>query len=270
MRFGLLSRTDLPEALEVARRALRYLRSKDLEVLVEERTAETLAVEPTPLEEMEVDLLIVVGGDGTILRAAMDMKRPETPLLGVDMGRRGFLAEVKPEKVEEAIERVLRGDYRVERCLKLSSICEGRALPDALNEVLVATSMPSKMAEMEVYIDGGHLLTLHADGVLVATPTGSTAYSLSAGGSILAPGVEAMILTAISPYSYFRSIVLPSTSRVEIEAKRPRAGALAIVDGSFQAELRPGSRVEVWVSPHRASFIRFDSFYKRLRRRLPL
>lgn len=270
MRFGLLSRTDLSEALEVARRTLSYLDSRGLEALVEERVAEALQVDPTPLREMDVDLLIVIGGNGTILRAAMGMKRSDIPILGVDMGRRGFLAEAGPEEVEDAIERFLRGEYRMEECLKLSSLCGGRALPDALNEVLVATSMPSKMAEMEIYVDSIHLITLQADGVLVATPTGSTAYSLSAGGSIIAPGVKAMILTAVSPYSYFKSIVLPPISRVEIEVVRPRAGALAIVDGSFQAELRPGSRVEVWVSPNRARFIRFDSFYKRLRRRLPL
>ncbi|KYH36233.1 MAG: inorganic polyphosphate/ATP-NAD kinase [Candidatus Bathyarchaeota archaeon B23] len=270
MRFGLLSRIDLPEALEVAGRTLNHLKSRGLEALVEEGVAEALGVEPTPLGEMEVDLLVVVGGDGTLLRAAMGLRNPETPMLGVDMGRRGFLAEVSPEEVEEAIERILRGDYRLEECLKLSSRCGGQLLPDALNEVLVATSKPSKMAEMEVYVDGTHLITLQADGVLVATPTGSTAYNLSAGGSILTPGVEAMILTAVSPYSYFRSVVLPSGSRVEIEVRRPRAGALAIVDGSFQAEVKPGSRVEVWASSHRARFIRFDSFYKRLRRRLPL
>jgi len=268
MRFGLISRMDLREALEVARRTLSHLESRGIETLVEEETADALGVEATPLGEMDVDILIVVGGDGTILRAAMGLRNPSTPILGVDMGRKGFLAEVRPEEVEEAIERILRGDYRVERCLKLSSRCGDQELPDSLNEVLVATSTPSKMAEMEIYIDGVHLLTIEADGVMVATPTGSTAYNLSAGGSILAPGVEAMILTAISPYSYFRSIVLPSSSHILMEVKRPRAGAVAVVDGRFQMNLAPGSTVEVWASPHRASFIRFNSFYRRLRRRL--
>ncbi|MCD6479708.1 NAD(+)/NADH kinase, partial [Candidatus Bathyarchaeota archaeon] len=180
MRFGLISRMDLREALEVARRTLSHLKSRGIETLVEEKTADALGVEATPLGEMDVDILIVVGGDGTILRAAMGLRNPSTPILGVDMGRKSFLAEVRPEEVGEAIERILRGDYRVERCLKLSSRCGDQKLPDSLNEVLVATSTPSKMAEMEIYIDGVHLLTIEADGVMVATPTGSTAYNLSA------------------------------------------------------------------------------------------
>ncbi len=268
MKFGLLSRTDLQEALEVARRTLSHLESRGIETLVEEETAEALGLEPTPLREMKVDILIVIGGDGTILRAAMELGHPETPMLGVHMGRRSFLAEIRPDEVERAVDRILGGEYRLEECLKLSSRCGDQELPDALNEVLVATSMPSKMAEMEIYVDEAHLITLQADGVLVATPTGSTAYNLSAGGSILASGVEAMILTAISPYSYFRSLVLPPNSRVEVEVKRPRAGALVVVDGCFQVEIDPGARVEIWASARRARFIRFNSFYKRLRRRL--
>jgi len=224
----------------------------------------------TDLGEMDVDFIVTVGGDGTILRTAMLMREPETPILGVNLGKRGFLTEASPGDLGQALDRVLEGDYRLQECVKLSSRCldmEG-TFPDSLNEVLVASSLPSKVLDVSLSVDGEHIIDIQADGVIVATPTGSTAYNLSAGGSILAPEVPAMIMTAICPYSYFRSLVAPLSSRVRIELLKPKADALAIIDGRVHAAIKPRSTIEVWTSPHRARFIRFRSFYSRLERRL--
>jgi len=222
------------------------------------------------LGEMGVDFMVTVGGDGTILRAAMLMLEPGTPILGVNLGRRGFLTEVPPDDMRQALDRVLEGDYRLEECVKLSSRClqlEG-TFPDSLNEVLVASSLPSKVLDLRLSVDGERIIEIQADGVIVATPTGSTAYNLSAGGSILAPGVPAMIVTTICPQSYFRSLVVPLSSRIRIELLKPKTDALAIVDGRFHTALKSQSTIEVWASPHSARFIRFRSFYSRLERRL--
>ena len=272
MKAGVMSRTDLPEAVAVARAVVENLESRGVDVQVETETALALDTleRSADLGVMDVDFIVTVGGDGTILRAAMLMREPDTPILGVNLGKRGFLTEVSPGDVGEALDRVLGGDYRLDEHIKLSSRClqlEG-TFPDSLNEVLVASSLPSKVLDLRLSVDGERIIEIQADGVIVATPTGSTAYNLSAGGSILAPGVPAMIVTTICPQSYFRSLVVPLSSRVRIELLKPKTDALAIVDGRAHAALKPQSTIEVWASPHRARFMRFRSFYSRLERRL--
>jgi NAD+ kinase len=222
------------------------------------------------LTDIEADFVVAVGGDGTILRTAMGLRTPETPLLGVNMGRRGFLCEVLKDEIDPAIEKAVSGRYDLENCLKLKSRCTQMSedFPDALNEVLISSSLPSKMLLCRLSIDGEQLTEIQADGIIVSTPTGSTAYNLSAGGSIIAPGVDAMMLTAVNPYSYFRSIALPFGSKVSVELLKPRGDALAIVDGKVYTGLKPLSTVEVEASKHITRFIRFKPFYGRLRSRL--
>ena len=272
MRVGVVSRTDIDAVFPVTKRVIKALEKGGAEVLVETETAMALDMnsETVDLTEIDADFVVAVGGDGTILRTAMGLKVPETPLLGVNMGRRGFLCEVLKEEVEPAIDKVVKGEYQLESCLKLRSRCleMDEDFPDALNEVLISSSLPSKMILCRLLVDGEQLTEIQTDGILVATPTGSTAYNLSAGGSILAPGVDAMILTAINPYRYFRSITLPVGSKVRLELRKPRADALAIVDGKVYTGLKPLSTVEVDVSTHKTRFIRFKPFYERLRSRL--
>jgi NAD+ kinase len=272
LKIGVVSRPDRPEALEVVREIVEYFAQRGAEALVETETALALGTpsRSVDLGDMDADLIVTIGGDGTILRTAMYLERPETPILGVNMGSRGFLTEVLPEDLKPALDRVLEGDYELEECVKLSSrsLDGERSFPDSLNEVLIASSLPSKMLDLRLGVDEDNLLDIQADGAIVAPPTGSTAYNLSAGGSILAPGLEAMILTAICPYSYFRSIVVPTTSRITIGLLKPKVDALAIIDGQEYATLEPGSTIEVWKSEYKARFVRFKSFYRRLGRRL--
>ncbi len=272
MKFGVVSRTDKEEALGIVREIKGYLESKGIDVFVETETAFSMDMPGinVDLGEMEADFVVTVGGDGTIMRTAMLMQHPETPILGVNMGSRGFLTEVLPKDVKPALDRIIDGDYDLEECIKLSSRSPNMdgTFPDALNEVLVASSLPSKTLDFRLNIDGQHILDIQADGAIVAPPTGSTAYNLSAGGPIISPGVDAMILTTICPYSYFRSIVVPSSSKVKIDLLKPRVDALVIIDGREYTALKPGSTVEVWKSSHKARFVRFRPFYGRLGRRL--
>ncbi len=272
MRVGVVSRTDIDAVFPVTRRIIEVLEKKGVEVLVETETAMALNMnsETVDLTDIEADFVVAVGGDGTILRTAMGLKVPDTPLLGVNMGRRGFLCEVLKDEIEPAIDKAVDGKYELESCLKLRSHSRemDEDFPDALNEVLISSSLPSKMILCRLLIDGEQLTEIQADGILVATPTGSTAYNLSAGGSILTPDVEAMILTAINPYSYFRSITLPINSKVTVELQKPRADALAIVDGKVYTGLKALSTIEIEVSKNKTRFIRFKPFYERLRNRL--
>ena len=272
MKVGIVSRTDIPEALEVTREIIDKLVKENVTVCLETDTA--LAIEykdnNSDISELEGDLIITIGGDGTILRTAMDMKIPETPLLGVNMGRRGFLSEVRVSEIDSALEKVMTGNYNLEENMKISSksIDADETFPDALNEVLVASSLPSKMLLMRLNVDGNHITDIQADGTLVASPAGSTAYNMSAGGSVIAPSIQTMILTAICPYSYFNSLAVDPRSKITLELLKPKADALVIIDGRVYKAIKPLSIIEVFVSKHKTRFIRFQSFYQRLKRRI--
>lgn len=272
MKVGIVSRTDVPKALEVTREIIKKLIENRVKICLETDTA--LAIEyndnHSDLSELEGDFIITIGGDGTILRTAMDMKIPETPLLGVNMGRRGFLSEVTVSEIDNALKKVLVGNYTLEENMKISSkyLDNDETFPDALNEVLLASSLPSKMLLMRLSVDGNHITDIQADGTIVASPAGSTAYNMSAGGSVIAPTIHAMILTAICPYSYFNSLAVDPKSKITLELLKPKADALAIIDGRVYTAIKPMSIVEIYASKHKTQFIRFHSFYQRLKRRI--
>jgi NAD+ kinase len=272
LKVGIVSRTDIPKALEVTREIIDKLVKENVTVYLETDTA--LAIEykdnNSDISELEGDLIITIGGDGTILRTAMDMKIPETPLLGVNMGRRGFLSEVRVSEIDSALEKVMTGNYNLEENMKISSksVDADVTYPDALNEVLVASSLPSKMLLMRLNVDGNHITDIQADGTRVASPAGSTAYNMSAGGSVVAPSIQTMILTAICPYSYFNSLAVDPRSKITLELLKPKADALVIIDGRVYKAIKPLSIIEVFVSKHKTRFIRFQSFYQRLKRRI--
>jgi NAD+ kinase len=272
LKVGLVSRTDNPDALDVSRKIAETLTKLGVEVTVETDTSLALRLEDESVDisDLDGDFIVNVGGDGTILRTAMNMKNPETPILGVNMGRRGFLSTVIPGETEWALNRVLNGDYFIEESIKVRSRCLhlDDSFPDALNEVLVASSLPSKMLLMELRVDEEKVAEIQADGALVSTPAGSTAYNMSAGGSILTPKLEAFVLTAVCPYSYFKSLVVPSDSKISIEMLKPKADGMVIIDGRSYIALRPGSTVECFLSPYKTRFIRFKSFYSRIQRRI--
>jgi len=272
MKAGLVSRTDAEKALGITRQIINYLESKGVEVVVETDTALALELEDhnTNLQDLDGDFVITVGGDGTILRAAMEMKTADTPIFGVNMGRRGFLSEVPPEGIENAIQKVLDSEYIIEESLKVKSWGLGvtDVFPDALNEVLIASSLPSKMLLLRLSIDGEFITDIQADGAIISSPTGSTAYNMSAGGAIVSPTVDALSLTVICPYSYFRSLVFPASSTVRIELLKPRTDGMAIIDGRSYIALKPGSVIEATMSDSVTRFIRFKPFYSRIQKRL--
>lgn len=272
MRAGVVSRTDNAEALELTQRIIDYLGSIGVDAEVETDTALALELKDhnTNLQDLDGDFVITVGGDGTILRAAMEMKTSSTPLFGVNMGRRGFLSEVPPEGIEAAIQRVIDGDYFIEESIKVKSWAQGvnDVFPDALNEVLIASRLPSKMLLMRLSVDDEFITDIQADGAIISSPAGSTAYNMSAGGSVIAPDMKALSLTVICPYSYFRSLVIPASSIVKVELLKPLTDAIAIIDGRSYIALKPQSVVEATVSPNCTRFIRFKPFYSRIQRRL--
>jgi NAD+ kinase len=268
---GIVARFDKRKAIKLVEGLAEYLRAKGLEVYVEATLAEKMSVKEksVPLENMKTDFIITIGGDGTILRTCVSIPKPEPPILAINMGVRGFLTEIEPKQAFSAVDKCLKGQFTIEKCMKLSIITDKLKLPEALNEVLISADEPAKLLYARILKDKEPILDCQADGLMVSTQTGSTGYSLSAGGPVLDPGVNAFVLTSACALSVFRSVVFPADSNLTVEVIRPRK-VLIVVDGHHRQLV--SSRIPnltVTRSKHETSFIRFkENFYNRLRSRL--
>lgn len=267
---GIAARYDRKRAIKLAEELAQHLQGKGLEVYVENTLAKMVQTgEMIPLERMKTDLIITIGGDGTILRTCVSIPKPEPPILAINMGIRGFLTEVEPKLAFTAVDKCLNGDYGIEKCMKLTTRADGSKFPDALNEVLITHDEPAKLLYTRILKDNKPILTCQADSLLISTQTGSTGYSLSAGGPVLDPSVDAFVLTPICPLTDFRSVVFPGNSSLTVEVLRPNK-MLVLIDGQFNRLISSKlPTVTVTRSKNETSFIRFtDNFYNRLRSRL--
>ena len=268
---GLVARFDQKQALKLAEELAEFLAEKGLDVSVEDSLEGKVACKQRfiPLTEMKTDFIITIGGDGTILRAALNIPKPDTPLLTINMGVRGFLTEVEPQDAHAAIERTLKGDYKIEKSTKMAVTAGKEALPDALNDVVISTGEPSKILYSEICKNGKPILKCQADGLIISTQTGSTGYSLSAGGPVIDSEVDAFVLTPICSLTVFHSLMLPTDSTVTFNVVRPEK-MLVLIDGNYRKTISTDKlTVTVTKSKHVTSFIRFESnFYDRLRNRL--
>jgi NAD+ kinase len=268
---GVTARNDKQRALNLTRRLLEYLEEKGLDIVVDPELAPYVsnAAVQAPLEEWQPDFILTVGGDGTILRTCMHVPKPEPPILSVNMGERGFLAEVAPNDAFLAIDRCLAGDFFLEQCKKLAVSVAGERFPDALNEVFVSADAPVKLLYASLRKDGAKILTVRADGLLVASQTGSTGYSIAAGGPVLDPDTDVFVVTPVCPLTPFPPVVFSENSTLTIAIDRPRT-ALVVVDGHYRRLVKkPRPHVRVTKSANTTSFIRFKrEFYGRLKSRL--
>ena len=268
---GLIARYDNKHALKLAEMLSDYLTKKNLAVQIEDTLGDKINVQAEfiPLKAMKTDFLITIGGDGTILRTCMNIPKPEPPILAINMGVRGFLTEVEPKMARAAVDQILKGNFTVEKCCKLAVSAGESEIPDGLNDVVVFAREHSKVLYTQIFKNEQPILKCQADGLIVATQTGSTGYSLSAGGPVLDMGVDGFVLTPICSLSVFRSIVFPADTRVTIKAIRPKE-MLVIVDGRFRQDVTSENAcLTITRSKNVTSFIRFKSdFYNRLRNRL--
>lgn len=268
---GLVARFDRKNAVKLAGDLARHLKAKGIEVYVEDTLAEKASMKEAtkPLERMKTDFIITIGGDGTILRTCISIPKPEPPILAINMGVRGFLTEVEPKQALAAVDKYLDGKFKIEKCMKLSVTADGIKFPDALNEVVISADEPAKLLYAQILRDKEPIISCQADGLMVATQTGSTGYSLSAGGPVLDLDVNAFVLTPICPLSVFYSIVFPADSNLTIQVNKPRR-MYVLVDGHHRqlvSSKRPS--LNVTRSKYETSFIRFrENFYNRLRNRL--
>jgi len=270
-KVGIVARTDREEAISAAAQIVDRFETEKFKVLLEPILAERMNrhSSSTPLEKMKTDLIVTIGGDGTILRTCLRIPKPEPPILAVDMGVRGFLTEVTPDRAIEAVEKYLRGDYIIEHYGKIASFIGDERLPDALNEVFVTSRHLAKLLHVRIKKDGVVVTDCRADGVIIASQVGSTGYAFSAGGPILDPDLDAFVLTPVCPITFIRPIVFSSSSEVTLELLKPKT-AMVVIDGDYQREIdKETPLITIKKSKYESSFIRFKgSFYHRLKARL--
>jgi NAD+ kinase len=270
-RIGISSRCDKPEIIEMVRQILDRFSSK-VKIFVSTHTAEVLGIEGTPVEKMKeegVELIISVGGDGTVLRNIAKMKDP-LPILGINMGTLGFLVDVEPEDALETIEEVIYGFSYIER-MRIDVFLNGKMLETATNEIAIMSAKPAKIIQFEVYVEDCILDSMRADGVIFATPTGSTAYAMSAGGPIISPRVNAIVIVPVAPFKLSsRPWVIPSDSEITIKLSAPKKEAVIAIDGQKSYRIRPNDIVKLKRSKFPARFVKISDacFYERVQRKL--
>lgn len=273
-RIGILHHPRKPESLDLAGQMEQFLRSAGVNETWRHSAWESDVIKS---RLPDVDLLITLGGDGTMLRAARLGAAFNVPMLGVKMGRLGFLAEIFPQDWPSPLEKLLDGDYWIEERLMVRAIVEKasanggestvRCTFDALNDVVLSRGSLARIVRVSANLDGSYLTTYTCDGLIVSTATGSTAYALAAGGPILPPDLRNILVIPVAPHmSMDRAVVLSEGAEVRLRVYSDHS-AMLTVDGQFEVEVDDTDEIVVDSSPYRARFVRLrprSYFYQTL------
>jgi len=270
------------DAMKFTKDFASFLQELGLKVFLERNVAErlnlqTLAIDLSEVEDL--DLLIVAGGDGSILYACNQLTNSSIPILAIDFSRKkvGFMTEIKPENAKDTIEQILAGNYSIELRDKITAKLNDKLrLPDALNEIVITSSKPlgvaTPMLHLKVQIDNTIVADTYLDALIASTTTGSTAHSLSAGGPIITPSLNAFIIKCVNPLElpYRVPFVVPTSSNINVTIYEPTAQI--VMDGrSFDKEIRPGDVLNIFKSENAVKFIRLEGitdFYERVFKKL--
>lgn len=283
MRFGIvgnLSKHGLPEVVQLlvdslARAGADYVIDSDIVTLLQRKSMSLNDVKACSRQACieAVDVLIALGGDGTMLGVARDVGSRGTPILGVNLGKLGFLAEFAPDELQSALEHVLSGNYIIEERLVLEATTP--ALPgkilNAVNDVVVDKSRSARVIDIETYINGTFAVTYRGDGLIISTPTGSTAYALSNGGPIVTPTAHVLGITPIAPHTLSgRPLIVPDTDTIRVVVYATTNEVLLSADGQEIGVLEPPLELFVRKADHKLRLIkRVDrSYYEVLRAKL--
>ena len=277
-KIGVFAKKNHPDAEQLALDICARFKQEKIEVLLEDSLAEQVgqvngfAGEDIPAQ---VDLIIVLGGDGTLISVAREVGELNVPILGINLGQLGFLTEVTRDELPEMLEMLLRNEYQVSDRMMLDAFIhrDGQVVGQytVLNDVVINKGALARIIDMETYVDGRHLSTYKADGLIIATPTGSTGYSLAAGGPIIFPEINSLLISPICPHMLTnRPIVLWSKSVIEIKVKFENDVVFFTADGQVGRKLLPGDTVEVRRSESRTRLVISPSkdYFKILRTKL--
>ncbi len=275
---GILTKPKFPEVKTTLTNLSAWLRQRGVTPLLDTATASLIGESGAPNKAdiaARADFLVVLGGDGTMLSAARLAEERGIPILGVNMGGLGFLTEVRPDLLYQSLDRVLAGEFVLDERLMLRASIHRRseviAQAAVLNDVVVSKGTLARMIEISISLQKQFVTSLRGDGLIVSTPTGSTAYSLSAGGPIMNPSVQALMLTPICPHTLtHRPLMVPNSAEIEVTLTSKDEGAMATLDGQVGVALMQGDVVVLKTSEHRTRLIRFpeSSYYHVLREKL--
>ncbi|MDH5739185.1 MAG: NAD(+)/NADH kinase [Nitrospira sp.] len=276
--IGILTKPKFPEVKSTLLGVVAWLRARNIEVLLDTTSAALLneqgGMPKTQLAE-KADVLLVLGGDGTILSAARLAAERSIPILGVNMGGLGFLTEVRLDNLYPSLERVFANDFVLDERLMLATHIhrhgETVARGIVLNDVVISKGTLARMIDLQVAIGGQFVTNLRGDGLIIGTPTGSTAYSLSAGGPIMNPGVQALMLTPICPHTLtHRPLIVPGNVAIEVTLTSQDEGSMATLDGQVGVAIVQGDKTVIHASDYRTRLIRFPEshYYEVLRGKL--
>jgi len=251
LKIGIIGKKNKQSVYNLAGSLNKWLAEKDVEVYVEEELGKKIDADNTiPEKKMPavVDVVVVLGGDGTFLGVSRLVHNYNIPIVGINLGALGFLAEFTPEEVYETMERVMDGDYEVEDREMISATIykNGSKVEDyvVLNDLVINNGPVSRIVDLAIYIDDLKVTTLKADGIILSTPTGSTAYSLSAGGPILYPTLPVILITPICPHLLTnRPLVVPSDSKITIKVLTDTQNTYLTADGQVGTIINMGDEV---------------------------
>ena len=275
---GIVTKPKFPEVKRTLQDVVNWLRARNIEVVLDTTSAILLGeqggYQDTALVD-KADVVLVLGGDGTMLNAARLAGERSIPILGVNMGGLGFLTEVRLENLYPSLERVFANDFVLDERLMLRTYIhrnrETVAQGEVLNDVVISKGTLARMIELKIAIQGRFVTNLRGDGLILSSPTGSTAYSLSAGGPIIDPAVQSLILTPICPHTLtHRPLIVPGNAEINVTLTSKDDGAMATLDGQVGVSITQGDTVVIQTSEHRTRLIRFpeSNYYDVLREKL--
>lgn len=278
MTFGILGNTAKPATKDVATNLLTYLQKKNLTYVIHDELAQWMnaAGQVPTCSEKELphkcDMLIALGGDGTMLAAARMVGQFGIPILGVNLGKLGFLAEVSVDELHQCIDDILNGNYFIEErmALEAKSSKDGKTYY-ALNEVVVDKGASSRAIDFETYVNNDYLVTYAADGIILNTPTGSTAYSLATGGPIVAPQAKVITINPIAPHTLTaRPVIVPDESAIRVVVNSSSKPVHITVDGQVEGFYEPPVEFTVRKAPYSIKLVKRGQrkFYELLRTKL--
>jgi NAD+ kinase len=275
---GIVSKPEKPELAAVVPQLLSWLRVRKYEVVIDRETAAYVtgpeAVDRDELSARPLSFVIVLGGDGTLLSASRAVAKSEIPVLGVNLGSLGFLTDVRLEDLYPTLEEIEAGKCHWEprSMVHCEVVRKGELVAryEALNDIVVGKGTISRLNHCDVFIDGIFVSSYQADSLIVSTPTGSTAYSLAAGGPILMPSVDALIINPVSPHSFtHRSLVVPDGSKIELVVRTGQDEAYLSIDGQVGMPVYDGDRLQCCKSAHQVKLLRtHGTFFDVLRAKL--
>ena len=254
----------LNDVVDVTRRVVDAL--GDEEYVLDVPIADAMGLKGVPVDQMDIDALITIGGDGTILRALHNI---EVPVIGINAGGVGFLTEISKDEIESGIARLLRGEYTIQSRPKIAVMYNGEIIGEAVNEAVIHSDSVAKIRRFKVYVNDSLTTDIRADGIVLSTPVGSTSYAMSLGGPIMDHRVDAWLMVPMAAFQFaFKEMVVPSSVKITIEAVLDK-GCLLVIDGQNEFNIPGGSKIDLVKSSRRALFIVFETdFYSRVRKKL--